>query len=416
MKIVSICIILITFFPLFGCKENRKSDKIEVTFWHVMGGPLGKTLNSLIDEFNRENPDIHITSISMGNYQALSQKIMASVLAKNPPTLAQVYESWTASLKNANVIEPIQKFIDGKNGLTKKDIDDIFPVFVRDNEWNEKFITFPFNKSVTTYFYNVDMFKKNGIDHFPETWNEFLLVAKKLTKDKVWGTAFPVSASMFEQMLYAKGGKLLDNTGEKAVFDSKEGCEALQFIYDLIYKYKVAHLTTGYEHQDEFLAGKVAMISGSSVSYAFIQLSKPNFEIGLGPAPSDKERVVFIAGTNVAIFKDATVKQKEAAWRFIKWFTSREIQAKWALGTGYLPVRKSVLNLPVVKKRFKEIKGLDSVWKQLGYALIEPREHGWLIGRRLLSDIGVEPALRGTMKVEDALSRSAKEVDRALRR
>ena len=281
---------------LAGC--SKRDDKVtEVKFWHVMGGPLGKALNELIDEFNEENPNIHITSVSMGNYQALTQKIMASILARNPPTIAQVYESWTTSLMQADAIQPIEDFIRGEEGLKEEEISDIFPVFIKDNTWNGRFITAPFNKSVVAYFYNMDMFEKEGIEKFPDTWDEFLRVAERLTKDidgdgepDIWGTAFPVNAGMFAQILHAKGGKILSPDEKQPDFQNKEGIDALRFIYDLIYTHKVAYLTTGYEHQDDFIAGNVAMISGTSVSYSFIKEAKPSFRIGVAPPPGDKKR------------------------------------------------------------------------------------------------------------------------------
>lgn len=405
---------------LFGCAK-RDSGFTEVRFWHVMGGPLGKALDSLVDEFNALNPDIHVTSVSMGNYQALTQKIMASILAGNPPTIAQVYESWTASLMRADAIHPIEDFIKGEGGLSESEISDIFPVFVRDNTWDGIFITLPFNKSVAIYFYNLDLFESKGIEKFPETWDEFLQVAERLTEDidgdgnnDIWGTAFPVSAGMFAQTLTTKGGSLLSNDEKIATFNSEEGIEAIRFIYDLIYTYKVAYLTTGYEHQDDFIAGNVAMIPGSSVSYSFIKMAKPSFRIGLAPPPGDKKKAVFIAGTNIAVFRKAEQKEKEAAWRFIKWFISPQVQARWAISTGYLPVRKSALELQIVKQHLQDVKGLRDVWTSLDYALIEPRAPGWLVGRRLLSDVGIEPILRGEMPIEETLDRCAQEVDRAL--
>ncbi len=414
-------IIMIFTMPLlFGCKE-RGGDVVEVRFWHVMGGPLGKALDELIDEFNEENPDIHVASVSMGNYQALTQKIMASILAGNPPTMAQVYESWTTSLMRADAIHPLEDFIRGERGLSESEISDIFPVFVMDNTWDGIFVTLPFNKSVATYFYNLDLFEREKIGKFPETWDEFLQVALKLTKDldgdgdnDLWGTAFPVSMGMFAQMLNAKGGSLLSDDETTPTFNSKEGVEAMRFIHDLVYVHKVAYLTTGYEHQDDFIAQNVAMVTGSSVSYSFIKMTEPNFRLAVAPPPGAERKAVFIAGTNIAIFRRAKQEEKEAAWRFIKWFISPDVQARWAIRTGYLPIRESSLKLSIVEEHLRGVKGLSDVWAALDYALIEPRAPGWLVGRRLLSDVGIEPILRGRMPIEETLDRCAEEVQRAL--
>ena len=46
-------------------------------FWHAMGGPLGKSLDGLARDFSATGQELE--SVSMGRYQALSQKIMAAV-------------------------------------------------------------------------------------------------------------------------------------------------------------------------------------------------------------------------------------------------------------------------------------------------------------------------------------------------
>ena len=407
-----IILALFIILTLTGCKKER-TDRVVVTFWHAMGGPLGRALDQLIDEFNSMQDSIYVNSISMGNYNALSQKIMASILARKTPTIAQVYESWTTSLARSGAIQPIEDFVK-KDSAFKNQLEDFFPVFIRDNTYDSVLYTLPFNKSVTAYFYNVDMFKKKGIDRFPETYTELIEVSRKLTSGDTLATAFSVTVGMFEQLLYAFGGRLLDENGNP-VFDSEEGIKALKYLQDMLYKYHVAHLTTGYQHQDEFLAGRVAYVMGTSVSYAFIMRQKPTFTLGMAPMPHEVRKVCFIMGTNIAIFRRAREKEKRAAWTFIKWFTSPEIQARWALATGYVPVRRSAVNLPEVQKRFKEVPGLEDVWAQLDYAITEPVLPGWYIGRKLLSQLSLEPALRGGMDVEEVLRRGKLEVARALK-
>jgi len=78
-------------------------------------------------------------------------------------------------------------------------------------------------------------------------------------------------------------------------------------------------------------------------------------------------------------------------------------------------VRRSAVNLPEVQKRFKEVPGLKEVWAQLDYAITEPVVPGWFIGRKLLSQLSLEPALRGGMDVEEVLKRGKLEVARALK-
>lgn len=416
IKLYSFNILLAIFVVIAftGCKKVE-SKITTVTFWHAMGGPLGDALDDLIHQFNESHPNIQIESISMGNYNALSQKIMAAVLSHKTPTIAQVYSSWTTNLYESKVIDPIENYINGKNGLTKEEISDFYPIFLRDNTVDGKLVTLPFNKSVYTFYYNTNLFRKAGLDDFPRTWSSLLKISREIQEDSKPVTAFGVSVGFFESLLHAFGGRMVDENNNPT-FYSEKGIEALQFMKDLIYKYKVAHLTTGFQHQDEFIAKKIAYIMGTSVSYAFIMKAKPDFPVGVAPLPREDTTGSFIMGTNIALFKDKPDKEKEAAWKFIKWFTSPPTQASWALRTGYVPVRQSARELPEVKDYFKRVPGLKEVWEQLYYAELEPSDPAWLFGRKIFSQVGLEPVLRAEMDVEERLKIAEEEVKRTFRK
>jgi len=405
MKKISLLIFLLL---ITSCISRREESN--VTFWNSMGGPLGDALTHIIREYNEEiNDGPPLIPVNMGSYGTLSQKIMGAVASRRPPVMAQVYESWTSELLDADRIVPIQRYL----YLIPDSVwNDIFPAMRLDNMWDSIYITLPFNKSVPVYYYNMDLFEKYGIDHFPRTWDEFRDVAIKLTIDEdgdgnpdIYGTAFVVDVWTFATMLYQKGGRLIE--GDSVMFDSKKGIETLKYWRDLIYKYKCAYLTTGYSHQDDFASGKVAMVWGTIVSYAFMK-DKIKFRLGVAPVPHDSDSVVIISGTNVALFKDVPESLRIRAMDFIRYFLRPDVQAYWSIHTGYLPLRESVLQHPAMRKYFSEVPGMERAIRQVEHADFEPRNPVWFTGRRYLSTEGLEPALRGYVDPEVSLKRAAK--------
>jgi multiple sugar transport system substrate-binding protein len=400
---------------LLACgKDADDGGVVKVAFWHGMGGPLGRVLNSLIDEFNETHPGIEIVSISMGQYTALSQKIMAAVAAGKPPVMAQAYENWTVELIMSESIIPIERFVRGPNGLSEESFSDILPVFIRNNQWDGVIWSFPFNKSVRTIFYNKDLFERSGLDPEvpPETWDDYLGFARMITKDddrdgypEIWGTAGQVNVWMFGNLLLQNGGSFLDASGQKVGFNGPEGVEALGFMKKLLAD-SVGFIAAGYEYQNDFLADKVGIIEGSTVSLAFIR-GKYDFELGIAPLPAGKQKGVTIAGTNVVIFSKATEREQEAAWTFIKWFTETEQTARWAAGTGYAPVRRSAFETEILKEEFEEFPGLRNAFGQLEYASFEPQIAGWYAGRRYLGERAIEAVLRGDADIKTALDKAA---------
>jgi len=408
---------------LAGCSKREEGVTEGVTvvqFWHAMGGPLGDALDELVAEFNASHPDIEVQSVSMGRYQALSQKIMAAVAAGEPPVLAQAYEAWTGELIENGSAEPLNPYIEGPNGLSQEELADFVPGMLENNSWDGTVYSFPFNKSVRALYWNKNLFEAEGLPGAPRTWEEYMEYARRLTKDldgdgtiDQWGTAGQISAWMFENLLIQNGGRILTEDGTKAAFDSPEGVEALQFMVDLLTRY--GKVTSGYEYQNDFQAGKVGMIEGSTVSLSFME-GKYTFDMAVAPLPVHKQKGCFVAGTNVVIFSDATQEEKDAAWSFIKWFTSPETTARWAASTGYAPVRMSAMESEVMASRFEEIEGLREVYEQLEFASYEPRSAEWYAGRKYLEEIGVESALRKHVTPAEALADAARNVNAELAR
>ncbi len=424
-KIIILVLLLSVLLISCGKKKETASNVTEVTFWHAMGGPLGVALNKLIDEFNSTHPNIHIKGVGMGNYQALSQKLMASIQTGNQPDIAQVFEAWTANMMKGDVILPLDSLMAQDPDFTDEDLKDIFPVFIKSNTINGKMMSMPFNKSVSVLYYNKDMFFKNKLDPNkpPKTWKEFREVCKKLTKDTngdgkkdVWGFTMNISAWQFENLLVQAGGEIMDSTYTKPMFNSKAGLEALNFITTLLNKDKTAYLSTGYEGQNDFLAGKVAMYQSSSVSMAYMKRTGIDFNIGVAAIPSYKTKKNIISGTNVAIFKSNNDKVEKAAWEFIKWFTDTKQTAKWSDMTYYMPVRKSAFEEPQIKQRLQSNPETASVYEQLKYATWEPQISEWFQTRKYLEDHVIEKVIRGVTDPKKALDDAAKMLEEKLKK
>jgi multiple sugar transport system substrate-binding protein len=393
----------------------------DVRFWHAMGGPLGRSLGSLVEDYNAAHPEDALESVSMGRYEALSQKLMAAVAAGGPPDIAQCYEAWTANLVENESIVPLSTLVLGADGIPQESMADFYDIFLRGGSHDGVLWSFPFNKSVRCLYYNKDHFREAGLDpeQAPRSWMEYRNYARKLTVDadgdgkpERLGLASQITATMFENLLVQNGGALLNPDETAATFDSPEGVEALQFMLDLLVNDGTAQLSQGFEYQNEFLAGKVSMIEGSSVSLAFIE-GKYDFELGIAPLPAGKLDTQLVAGTDVVIFATSPERQQRA-WRFVRWFTETPQTARWSAETGYLPVRKSAMDHPILLEKMKANPGLREAYAQLRRAVPQPKTAGWYAGRDILEREAIEPVLRGKMQPAEALAAAAERVNEAL--
>ncbi|MCX5776166.1 MAG: ABC transporter substrate-binding protein [Candidatus Firestonebacteria bacterium] len=414
---VKIIIILLAVYLFSGC--STPSDQIKLDFWHAMADPKDKVLNVLVSDFEKQNPGIKITTQYVGNYDVLLQKLLASVAAGNPPDIAQVYENWTTRFVEEKAIVRIEDFF-SRDYDKEKDLQDIYPVFLKNNSYDKKLWTFPFNKSIYVYYYNEALFKKEGLVP-PKTASEFLNICTKLTKrdesGKVvrYGFGFRANIDIFAIFLYMNKGRFFNEEETKSTFNNAVGRETLQFISDLYNKYKVAEYSKDYLDND-FASGRLAAFFATSPHRSYLE-PLVAFPLGVAPLPAGKVKAVPIAGTNLAIFekKKKTAGREEACFRFIKWLSGSENNVKWAIGTSYLPIRKSAAENPAMLAHLKK-KPFDAVGiHEIENAVPDPRLKCWQEVRIYIGE-ALEKVLLQRESPGVALDEAAKKVDALLAR
>jgi len=425
-RLVAIVIFLLVTLLGSGCMCGPKKKmpqytadgKLKIVFWHSMAGNLGKVLNTMVDEFNKNNKDnIFVKTEFIGEYAMLNQKIAAAVFAEIPPHISQVYETWTLQLKNENAVAELDRFIDSKEvGI---DRNDIVPALLKNVTIDGKIYSMPFNKSIPVLYYNKRLFKMAGLDPEkpPVTWDQYIEYGKKLTmiekkgyffsdytnmadyekmngagsfppngsQNKViWGNAFISDPWSFENCIYQNGGKILSDDGKTALINSPEAIEAANYVVDKMKKHRFAMRTSGREHQNEFIAQRAAMFEGTIVSKLFIQ-GYLEFPLGVATLPYKKINTSVLSGTNAAIFSCFSEAEILASWKFIKWFTDTEQTARWAVETTYMPVRKSAYQTETVKNTLKKDPNMKPALTMLESIDFEPQVASWFECRSILS-------------------------------
>ncbi|MFO7674746.1 MAG: ABC transporter substrate-binding protein [bacterium] len=401
--------LLVLLLASGGCR--RPDGRVVVRFWHAMGGESQKALKTLVERFEREHPAIRIELVGMGNYDALAQKLMGAVAAKEPPTIAQMYENWTTQLLAGGQLVYLDSFVSAPEGLSEQDLLDIFPALLENNSWNGRLLTLPFNKSVPVYYYNVPMYESAGYEEFPASWPEFREAAKRLTKrdaagnPRVWGAAGGTDIWIFGSMLFQKGGRFLGREDGPAEFNRPSGVEALKFQVEMVLEDRVQNTDVGRTPMDDFLVGGIACLTGSSTWRAPV-VERETFLVGMAPVPTWDRPAAIIYGTNIGMFRSARPAEQAAAWQFIRWFISPEQQVEWSLATWYLPVRRSCLDDARIVERLERTPGLRDALAQVDHAVFEPRGLKWLAGRKALVE-ELEQAMLGAKSPQQALDDAA---------
>ena len=400
-------------------EKEVDTGKVRVVFWHAMGGPLGRVMNELIDRYNKQSDKYFIKSISMGSYDTLAKKTLASLVAKEAPDISQNYETLTKKFIKHKKIVCLDTLIASESEDIKADI---IPVLLRNNTYDGKLYSFPFNKSVPVLYYNKNMFKEAGLDpeHPPATLDELADYAKRITefykkanKPEFYGFGCSkANVWMFLNRILQFGGKIVTPDQKASEFAKEPAIKALAFLQNMV-KAGYAREGQAFDHQNDFKAQKVAMIESSIVSKVFME-SGIEFDYGVAPLPAQVTKGAILSGTNINIFDNGDPKKVAGAWDFIKWFTSTDIGAEWSVRTTYMPVRKSSLKSPVIIRAQEKDPNLKAPYVQLDYCQFEPRLTAWFEVRDLMAD-HLERASLEQGPAEKYCKEMARDVDAILR-
>ena len=425
-KIV-ICILIFIFSSIlnFQCqKQKEKVDNdIEITFWHSFVSSTIPALNNLIAKFESENPNIRIKAQYIPSGDALIQKLISAVQSETAPDISWIHADYLSELVQANAIYKMRHFIDSENGLTEEDINDIYPPLLHYASWRDTLYSMPLEATNLALLYNKDMLYEVGLDSSrpPQTWDELHAYAKRLTVDRdndgkfdqvgffvpIYPASGPLGAWMVWQwipFLWQAGGYVIDQNQSQVLYNSSSGIQALTFWQALFNMVDISTFTVDY--QVAFAAKRLAMALDGPWNLPRYNKLLRNLDWAIAPLPEGPEkRVTIVAGEYLAIFKQSRYPQE--AWQFIKWVIQPENQAFWSIRSGYLPMRRSVLNIPEFKDYMKSNKNFAVFVKQMEYGQSQRSidYHGIAITRHIAD--AIEKATIGKMDSREALDEAA---------
>lgn len=224
--------------------------------------------------------------------------------------------------------------------------------------FNGKLTSMPMNIEGPILYYRTDILKKCGVE-VPKTIKDIEVAAKKLKACDSSITPFvsrglrPAVAYTFSNMLHNVGGTYMVNG--KSNLCSPQGKDALETYSGLLRDYGPPGVVNYSFPQISALyrSGRAALSFESSNELRTVMEGGERLkDTGLAPLPAGEAGQVPTAiGWGLTI--SAYSKQQDAAWYFVQWATSPEIQKRMAL-QGIAPPRPAVANDPEYRKWIDE--------------------------------------------------------------
>lgn len=327
---------------------------VEVEFWSPFGTGTGaEALNALVAEFNATHPTIKVNH--RGRTDDLAQAYKVALAGGVPPDIAWEAPEWFSDMYTEEVLVPIETLATRDGHDTSSIWPGVWGTALDGRQWG-----YPFEIGSEAMIYNQDRFEEAGIARAPATWDEYLVMAKKLSnpEQSEFGIHPGYANYITVQWIWRNKGRLVSPDLTVATLTDPRTVDALQWYCDL----ETKHLVVG----GSLESGTAASIVVHSGWYAHVQ--RLHFAAGTAPTPIpvDGERVSLSYYKELVIFRTTNARE-EAAWTFIKWLMDPQRQAEWAIATGYLPISRDVLGTGKYRAYLQQNPGLMPWIDELNY-------------------------------------------------
>jgi len=378
---------------------------VTINWWHAHLGARGEQVKIISDGFNKSQTQYKLVPTYKGNYTDTMDAGLAAVLyAKNQPHILQVFEVGTATMMAAKgAIKPVYQVMK-ESGLPFDPGVYLPPVRGYYTTVDGKMLSMPFNSSTPVLYYNVDMFKKAGLDPEkpPISWVTMGQIAKKLVEAGVCQAGF---SSSWTGWIHIENFSAWHNVpiGTKA-----NGFGGLDAKYTFNSSAQVKHIQQLADWQKDkvfvyggrtnvgnvkFSSGEVAMYTESSAGYADFKRAC-NFEFqttmlpywpdvkgfsfhysdpppqqvvhgSLWPAVKGAPQNTIIGGASLWVLQGHKPEEYQGVAAFFNYLSRPEVQAEWHQATGYLPITLAAYELTKKQGFYEKNPGTETALKQM---------------------------------------------------
>jgi multiple sugar transport system substrate-binding protein len=349
---------------------------IEYSIW---GDPQEITSQKkIVDAFHKVEPNITV-KVTVADWDAYWDKLQTGLAGGAAPDVFAMDGPLFPDYQTRDVLLDLKPYVD-REGY---DLTQLADQGVKD------FTTadggqygLPRDLNVIALYYNKKMFDAANVTYPDDTWdwNKLVEVSKQLTKDTngdsktdQWGfyTETTDMENYWLSLVWQNGGDVLAPDGRSTVLNTPEAAGGIQFLQDLVWKYKVMPdpaITA--ETGDAFEQGKAAIEANGS--WLVPTHTAANLDFGIAPLPKGPvAQATSVNPTGAVVFKGT--KAPDAAWAFVKYLASPAAQEQLMQLHASLPVSKAVLTGPYATA----FDGAKVFADSIAYARLKPSFKGY---------------------------------------
>lgn len=339
-----------------GAKEG--GEQTTVTFW---AAAVTEERQEFFDWFagyvSEVYPDIKVDMLGVpGDLSDYRQKLDVAIQAGTAPDITNDFRP---ELVLNGYYENLNPYFE-----SWEEKDNINPELIKSNKTydpsGEGLYALPYSSQTWNMWVRPDWLKDAGMG-VPENWPDFFTAAQKMTdaaSDRyglcIRGGAG--SANTLEMLMYAYSGitNYFTEDGKATINDPKNAEFVKKYLVDCYNVYTAQDdLTKGWaDLANSFQSGKAGMVvhnlgSASSMVQAFNE-DYTKFQAAMFPA-SDKGYVVHAGLMPLGLSMNSSSKNKEAVWKVISLYLSKEVNVKYCQLYGEIPANMEAAQDPFFK-------------------------------------------------------------------
>ncbi len=349
----------------------------------ALGASIEDVFNRYAETFEAANLGIDINVVYTGSYTDTRTAIQTELAGGGAgPDVAVMLATDLFSFIEDGTILAAQDFIDATDDGTAY-VEDFYPAFLL-NSYDENGVLWsvPYQRSTPVLYYNKEQFAQVGLDpeQPPRNREELVEYAQALTlpDGERWGVWLPTEGFpiwLFSAFIIADGQHFVNESPSEVFLNTPQTESALDFINSLGGEYGVeptGALSWG-DGPTIFTSGQASMLFHTTGSLTRI-LNEAPFDVGVAFLPSGtagEDGTGYGAptgGGNLYLFANSTPEEQAAAWAWVEFLSSPEIQADWGAATGYVAARQSAWELEPLASLVAERPQYSVARDQLAFA------------------------------------------------
>ncbi|MHB1452956.1 MAG: extracellular solute-binding protein [Saccharofermentanales bacterium] len=353
--------------------DNVSDDKAALKIWINLGRDQSQIIKDLT-----ENYFVDATGVPV-NISLVQQGLTEAIAAGKGPDIA-LYTGVGDSVNFAarGALEDLSKYT-GFQSIQSRFMEESWMPFT----YQGGVYGIPLQQSFNMMFYRSDIFRELGIGP-PRTWDEFYDVLIVIQKNKLLagipvGSATAPDNSIFDLLLYQNGGSYYNDDQSMTALDSEVALRAFKQWTDFYRKYS---LPVSYDFYNRFRSGEMPLGISGYTMYNMLSVAAPEIE-GLWemvPVPGTPGVGGVVDNTTTGgvngLLMLKGIRNKEAGYQFIDWFTSAKTQIAYGLAIENIfgqAGRYDTANIEALKEMNWTEKELAVLMAQLSHVRVTPQ-------------------------------------------